>query len=131
MHAELFVAALGMLKHGGVLSPLFAAFGPDPVRERLVLGDAVVSGGNLRDAFSPDSIDPPSTPPGAALGGVVVSDRVRRIAEEHAARLLRLAVHRDGVLHAVVAAWPADPARRTAAQWQALWAVAPDGVSTG
>jgi len=32
------VAALGTLKHGAVFSPLFAAFGPEPVRTRLALG---------------------------------------------------------------------------------------------
>ena len=39
---ELYTAALGTLKFGGVFSPLFAAFGPGPVRERLLLGDARV-----------------------------------------------------------------------------------------
>ncbi|MCM4081264.1 acetate--CoA ligase [Paractinoplanes hotanensis] len=40
--AELYVAALGTLKFGAVLSPLFPAFGPEPVRERIVRGDGVV-----------------------------------------------------------------------------------------
>jgi len=35
---ELYVAALGTVKHGCVFSPLFSAFGPEPVRERLSLG---------------------------------------------------------------------------------------------
>jgi acetyl-CoA synthetase len=39
---DLYTAALGTLKAGAVFSPLFAAFGPDPVRERLSLGDARV-----------------------------------------------------------------------------------------
>ena len=39
---ELYVAALGTLKFGAVFSPLFAAFGPEPIRERLTLGDARV-----------------------------------------------------------------------------------------
>jgi acetyl-CoA synthetase len=39
---ELYVSALGTLKHGAVLSPLFSAFGPEPVRQRLLLGDARV-----------------------------------------------------------------------------------------
>ena len=34
----LYVAALGALKHRAVFSPLFAAFGPDPVRTRLRIG---------------------------------------------------------------------------------------------
>jgi acetyl-CoA synthetase len=34
----LYVAALGALKHRAVVSPLFAAFGPEPIRQRLELG---------------------------------------------------------------------------------------------
>jgi acetyl-CoA synthetase len=36
---ELYVAALGTLKAGGVVSPLFSAFGPEPIRQRLELGE--------------------------------------------------------------------------------------------
>lgn len=39
---ELYVTALGTLKLGGVFSPLFSAFGPEPVRARLELGQAGV-----------------------------------------------------------------------------------------
>jgi acetyl-CoA synthetase len=39
---ELYVAALGTLKNVSVFSPLFPAFGPEPIRERLRLGDAKV-----------------------------------------------------------------------------------------
>jgi acetyl-CoA synthetase len=39
---ELFVAALGTLKNGSVFSPLFSAFGPEPVRARLELGQGAV-----------------------------------------------------------------------------------------
>jgi acetyl-CoA synthetase len=39
---ELYVTALGTLKNTSVFSPLFSAFGPEPVRDRLVLGDARV-----------------------------------------------------------------------------------------
>jgi acetyl-CoA synthetase len=39
---ELYVAALGALKAQAVVCPLFSAFGPEPVRQRLVLGDARV-----------------------------------------------------------------------------------------
>jgi acetyl-CoA synthetase len=35
---ETYVSVLGTLKHTSVFSPLFAAFGPEPVRERLHLG---------------------------------------------------------------------------------------------
>ena len=37
---ELDVAALGTLKARGVFSPLFSAFGPDPVQARLSIGEA-------------------------------------------------------------------------------------------
>jgi acetyl-CoA synthetase len=39
---ELYIAALGTLKAGCVFSPLFSAFGPEPVRERLALGSGRV-----------------------------------------------------------------------------------------
>ncbi len=39
---ELYVAALGTLKAGCVFSPLFSAFGPEPVRERLAIGSGRV-----------------------------------------------------------------------------------------
>ena len=39
---ETFVAALGTWKAGCVVSPLFAAFGPEPIRQRLEIGEARV-----------------------------------------------------------------------------------------
>jgi acetyl-CoA synthetase len=39
---ELYVAALGTLKHRAVYCPLFSAFGPEPVQSRLSLGSARV-----------------------------------------------------------------------------------------
>lgn len=39
---ELYIAALGTLKHGCVFSPLFSAFGPEPIRTRLALGECRV-----------------------------------------------------------------------------------------
>ena len=39
---ELYVAALGTLKAGRVFSPLFSAFGPEPVQARMEIGDARV-----------------------------------------------------------------------------------------
>jgi acetyl-CoA synthetase len=39
---ELYVTALGTLKATAVYCPLFAAFGPEPVRQRLVLGSVRV-----------------------------------------------------------------------------------------
>jgi acetyl-CoA synthetase len=39
---ELYVTALGTLKNVSVFSPLFSAFGPEPIRDRMLLGDARV-----------------------------------------------------------------------------------------
>ncbi len=37
---ELYIAALGTLKAGLVFTPLFSAFGPDPIRMRMEIGEA-------------------------------------------------------------------------------------------
>jgi acetyl-CoA synthetase len=39
---DLYTAVLGTLKHGSVACVLFSAFGPEPLRQRLELGDARV-----------------------------------------------------------------------------------------
>ncbi|ETW95052.1 MAG: acetyl-CoA synthetase [Candidatus Entotheonella factor] len=39
---ELYIAALGTLKYKGVFCPLFSAFGPEPIFQRLERGDAKV-----------------------------------------------------------------------------------------
>ncbi|HVB41713.1 MAG TPA: acetate--CoA ligase [Streptosporangiaceae bacterium] len=39
---ELYIAALGTLKNTSVFAPLFPAFGPEPIRDRLRIGDAKV-----------------------------------------------------------------------------------------
>jgi acetyl-CoA synthetase len=39
---ELYVAVLGTLKHRSVASPLFSAFGPEPIRQRIARGDGRV-----------------------------------------------------------------------------------------
>jgi acetyl-CoA synthetase len=39
---ELYAAALGSLKYGAVFCPLFSAFGPEPIRQRLGPGEARV-----------------------------------------------------------------------------------------
>ena len=38
----LYIALLGTLKNGSVFSPLFSAFGPEPIRSRMTIGDARV-----------------------------------------------------------------------------------------
>ncbi|HEU5055002.1 MAG TPA: acetate--CoA ligase, partial [Kofleriaceae bacterium] len=35
---ELFVAVLGALKHRAIVCPLFSAFGPEPIRQRMAIG---------------------------------------------------------------------------------------------
>jgi acetyl-CoA synthetase len=39
---RLYVAALGALKGQHVVCPLFSAFGPEPIKQRMVIGNAVV-----------------------------------------------------------------------------------------
>ncbi len=39
---ELYLAALGTLRHGAVYAPLFSIYGPEPIRRRLELGEARV-----------------------------------------------------------------------------------------
>jgi len=39
---ELYISALGTLKNGNVFCPLFSAFGPEPIHQRLRMGDGRV-----------------------------------------------------------------------------------------
>jgi acetyl-CoA synthetase len=39
---ELYVAVLGALKNGTVVTPLFSAFGPEPIATRIKLGEGEV-----------------------------------------------------------------------------------------
>jgi acetyl-CoA synthetase len=39
---ELYISALGTLKNGSVFCPLFSAFGPEPIRQRIGIGDGRV-----------------------------------------------------------------------------------------
>ncbi len=39
---ELYIAALGSFKNGSVFSPLFSAFGPEPIKARMTIGGAKV-----------------------------------------------------------------------------------------
>jgi acetyl-CoA synthetase len=76
---ELYFTALGTLKNGSVLSPLFSAFGPEPIKARMTIGNAkaIVTSeafyrrkiepwrqtlSNLQHVFLTDSSDNP--PPG-------------------------------------------------------------------
>jgi acetyl-CoA synthetase len=40
--SELYIAALGTLKNRSVFCPLFSAFGPEPIKSRVVIGEANV-----------------------------------------------------------------------------------------
>ncbi|MGH3122956.1 MAG: zinc ribbon domain-containing protein, partial [Trebonia sp.] len=60
--------------------------------------------------------------------GVYVNDRVARMAQEQAGRLLRSAAWRDAVTAGVLATWPqGDPAKRSPAGWDAVRAAVPGG----
>src|SRR5208282_3319099 len=39
---ELYISALGSLKNGNVFCPLFSAFGPEPIQQRIGIGDGRV-----------------------------------------------------------------------------------------
>jgi acetyl-CoA synthetase len=41
-HPELYVSLLGTLKHRSVFCPLFSAFGPEPIQQRMVRGNGAV-----------------------------------------------------------------------------------------
>ena len=45
---ELYIAVLGALKHGCVVSPLFSAFGPEPIATRLTIGRGHGAGHHLQ-----------------------------------------------------------------------------------
>ncbi len=56
---ELYVAALGTLKNRSVFSPLFSAFGPEPIQTRLEIGHAKAL---LTTDCSTSARSPPSAP---------------------------------------------------------------------
>ncbi|MGW0879848.1 zinc ribbon domain-containing protein [Streptomyces sp. NPDC002671] len=63
----------------------------------------------------------------AAPGGVKVNDRIVRMAQEQAGRLLRSATWRADLTAEVLATWPADPHERTADEWEQVRAALPGG----
>ncbi|GAQ57809.1 hypothetical protein a10_07683 [Streptomyces acidiscabies] len=65
----------------------------------------------------------------SVAGGVRVNDRIVRMVQEQAGRVLRSAAWRAALTAGVLAAWPADPARRTAAEWDAVRDAVPGGRS--
>ncbi|TMR98812.1 transposase [Nonomuraea basaltis] len=59
--------------------------------------------------------------------GVRVSDRIVRMAQEQAGRLLRSAQWRAELTAGVLTTWPADASKRTTEEWQQVRAALPDG----
>ena len=55
-----------------------------------------------------------------ATSDVHCSDRVHRMGEEAAARLLRQADHRRQIVAGIIATWPKDPKQRTKQEWESL-----------
>ncbi|WP_433170834.1 zinc ribbon domain-containing protein [Actinoallomurus sp. CA-150999] len=59
--------------------------------------------------------------------GVRVNDRVVRMAQEQAGRMLRGAQHRAELVGGLLKTWPADPDKRTPGEWDAVREAIPDG----
>ncbi|MEU9188401.1 zinc ribbon domain-containing protein [Streptomyces sp. NPDC048484] len=59
--------------------------------------------------------------------GVKVNDRIVRMAQEQAGRALRSAKWRADLTAGVLLVWPADPARRTSAEWDQVREATPGG----
>jgi acetyl-CoA synthetase len=99
---ELFIVALGTLRGGGIYSPLFSAFGPEPLKTRLQLGHARVlvttealyrrKVAALRDALPElrhvlivrdDQVEVRAAAPELPAGTLDFGDLLRRAAETH------------------------------------------------
>ncbi|MFI8515080.1 zinc ribbon domain-containing protein [Streptomyces sp. NPDC085460] len=63
----------------------------------------------------------------APIGGVKVNDRIVRMAQEQAGRVLRSARWRAEVISGILATWPVDPDRRTPTEWKQARAAIPGG----
>jgi IS605 OrfB family transposase len=63
----------------------------------------------------------------ASPEGIRVNDRIVRMAQEQAGRALRSVKWRADLAAGVLATWPADPAKRTPAEWDAVRRAIPDG----
>ncbi|MFJ7272202.1 zinc ribbon domain-containing protein [Streptomyces sp. NPDC099050] len=60
-------------------------------------------------------------------GGLRVNDRIVRMAQEQAGRVLRSVKWRVDLTGAVISTWPVAPANRTAEEWNAVRAAVPGG----
>ncbi|MET7664984.1 zinc ribbon domain-containing protein [Streptomyces sp. NPDC005356] len=63
----------------------------------------------------------------APAEGVKVNDRIVRMAQEQAGRVLRSAKWRADLTAGVIATWPDDPQKRTPAEWDAVRDAVPGG----
>jgi hypothetical protein len=61
--------------------------------------------------------------------GAKVNDRIVRMAQEQAGRIMRGAHHRAELVAGVLRTWPADPGKRTPVEWDAVREAVPDGRS--
>ncbi|MGW1781589.1 zinc ribbon domain-containing protein [Streptomyces sp. NPDC002143] len=61
--------------------------------------------------------------------GVQVNDRIVRMAQEQAGRVLRSVKWRTDLTASVLGTWPADPAKRTPDEWDAVRDAVPGGAS--
>ncbi|MET9517329.1 zinc ribbon domain-containing protein [Streptomyces sp. NPDC002994] len=59
--------------------------------------------------------------------GIKVNDRIVRMAQEQAGRVLRSAKWRADLTAGVLGPWPADPAKRTVEEWDLVREVVPGG----
>ena len=145
------VACARLLVRGGIDEQASEALSATVVAERVGWCVALVKGmatGVVAEHWTPDGLralasdaDPAGRrlPPqgwmalrrlgwsAAAPAGVRVNDRVARMAQELAGRLLRSALWRESLTAAVAGTWPTDPARRTPQEWDAVRAAAPAG----
>ena len=55
---ELYIAILGALRNGSIVSPLFSAFGPEPIATRVQIGEADVLGHHQGHLPAQDRQDP-------------------------------------------------------------------------
>ncbi|WP_427166819.1 zinc ribbon domain-containing protein [Streptomyces sp. C1-1] len=65
----------------------------------------------------------------APAADVTVNDRIVRMAQEQAGRMLRSAKWRTDLTAGLLATWPVDPAKRAPDEWEAVRAAVPDGMS--
>jgi hypothetical protein len=97
-------------------------------------GDAAVLAGGVDDADRalPSNAWMALRRLGWAVGvpeGIKVNDRIARMAQEQAGRILRGAQHRAELTGGILKTWPVDPDKRTAAEWDAAREAIPEGRS--